>query len=76
MDPKEKLQSELKGNADEILNDPERMKEIIKTPELVVELLKEKDELEIVIEIEGEPMYLVRPPKLPDKFKRMIIRKH
>lgn len=53
--------NDIKKDADKVLNDSEKMKEVVKDSGLVIELLKQKDIFNLTVEVEGNDIILVRP---------------
>lgn len=55
------LISDIKDDAENVFSDSEKMKEVVKKPELVIELLKQMNIFDSRVEIDGEEIILVRP---------------
>jgi len=56
---------EIKYNADAILADDEKMKEVIQDPKLVIQLLETKKVYNLKITVDGEDFGLVRSIEPP-----------
>lgn len=63
---------EISENPDEILADENKLKQVIKDPDMVVELLTAVDKNELVVEVEGEEVELYKSnlsPEIKNKMK-------
>mgnify|MGYP000955116315 CR=1 FL=1 len=63
---------EISENPDEILVDENKLKQVIKDPDMVVELLTAVDKNELVVEVEGEEVELYKShlsPEIKNKMK-------
>lgn len=58
---KSELYEDIEENPKKVLEDAVKLKEVIKHPDIVIELLKASGEGHMTVEVDGDQVLLVRP---------------
>lgn len=62
----------IETDPDTILNDNDKLKEIIKDHQLTILLLESKEEYYMVVKVDGDDIALVRPKELPESMQKRV----